>query len=270
MGRKPVFPEVGDKFGKLTVTRTRFKKNGFWVSSCLCECGQKCFKRNSDLFLSRRENILIGCGCSVGKRGAAKSQPDWVVERNNKLIMRRLEGASCITIGEEFGLSRERVCQILRPLKLSRLREPVDRTEVEKLIRKGFILREIASEIDRGLEYAAVVIYGDEHLNSAWKQMKRVRAVRTAKFRDEAFNEKYKDYSNNDMTFDGRIKGDMCWFKCSCGNRHAAEMQNVKAGRTKSCGCRQEKYARSMLLGFRWNKETGTMENGQSQVHQRS
>jgi AraC-like DNA-binding protein len=260
MGRKRKLFQPGEVVNGFTVVRRTPNIHNGSASRFRCRCGKEFVDLNSIV----RRQPESRCPKCRRKPGGAR-RPKKVV-RNNLIIERRKQGAGLNELSREFGISRERVCQLLRPHNLANLYRLPDEGRLNKLkelIPAGKILTELAAELGCSVQNVYYLIKSNG-LMTLWKSAAKLRKSRTREIRDQKFNEKWTGYDfgpNNRLTFVRRDIGDMCWFRCSCGNEHRADLRNVKSGFTKSCGCMKEEYARSLLLGFCWNKNTGQMTN---------
>lgn len=95
---------TGRRIGRLTVLRpARQDARGSAAWRCRCDCGREVVFAH-ELLVSRRRK---SCGCL--SRGRPK-----IDQRNQAVLEARQQGETLKTIGEWFGLSRQRVQQIVQ------------------------------------------------------------------------------------------------------------------------------------------------------------
>lgn len=111
MGRRPSVLE--GTFGRLTVkkrdTKDRF---GNWVWICECSCGSgKIVKvRGADV----RRGHVTSCGCLRGLKGGSKA----MMPRNAEIRKEKARGVPTREICKKYGISRQRVHQITKGIKV--------------------------------------------------------------------------------------------------------------------------------------------------------
>jgi DNA-binding CsgD family transcriptional regulator len=252
-GRKRIPAAIGETFGDLVVVGSYFR-GGRTMAKCQCKCGKTVSVVASQLKRLVNDGRTPHCGCS-DRRGGSKRKP-WSIERTKEIIDLRRNGISSGEIGRIYNISRERVCQILRPLGLAS-KPKLDIGEVASLISGGINQREIAEQLGRGEMAIHLFIARNQELAKLYKEYEAVRAKRYAEIRHQKFNDRYKNQSWNGVSFVRRLHGNQCVFTCSCGQEFISDIRNVIMGGTKSCGCRMERYVRAKMLGFDYDKETG-------------
>ena len=175
--------------------------------------------------------------------------------RRQDIVSLRQGGKTCGDIGRLLGISRERVCQVLRPLGMSkRLQNSIHASQdvIVQMLAEGKEYKEIAAAI--GCSRSRVQAFVS--LNGLAPDRELISEAR--------LNKRYAGRKRNGLTFVRRAedythKNQYCWFKCECGRMHKANKQNVFYGNAKSCGCRLEEYWMSIALDRRWDKDHGVM-----------
>lgn len=240
-GRKRITLKPGAKYGKFTVSKDLGLKNGRSYSLVICECGNELTRLNSDIV-----RLTVRCK----KCGKTSRLTDAYVAKRKKIVDLRKSGLSSTQIGAKLGLSRERVCQILRPLGLSK-RLPIKphrkADDIKRLILVGMTNKEIVAAT--GTTMFAVDRISSEICLGRGKRS-TIRAV--AEF------SKTKKHNSLSLLRESTKIGHHV-FLCDCGNEFEGRIGNVRSGLTRSCGCRKERYTNALTLGFLWDKEKGTI-----------
>lgn len=107
---------AGKLFGSLTaIRRTPDRKGAMVVWVFRCECGREVRKTLGDVTFSGGSTH---CGCKRIRRRKARGKipPKGIDRAKRFLAMRKLDGLTDTEIGQESGLSRERVGQIISAL----------------------------------------------------------------------------------------------------------------------------------------------------------
>jgi len=156
-----------------------------------------------------------------------------VTDRIEQMAKMSMEGVSLRKIGKTFGISQERVRQLLNRagVDTSRPALPPDMVaDMAVMARKGFMAKEIASLF--GVTARTVYFYCRGHFDPA------ARAARLSQAKHGG-----RTYGRLTV-LETRGVDFPCRCRCACGNVCTPILGNVVRGLTRSCGCLAEEYYR--------------------------
>jgi hypothetical protein len=158
----------------------------------------------------------------------------------------RRAGASSGEIAAKLGVTRERACQYLRdaglnarlPPKCERLAE-ANRADILYLWGEKCSIRQISKLLDVPVRVVSLIVGKQDR--GTWS-----KRIAEAKFDRDSLGKRFGRLvvrkavgmtGNHDRVVECR---------CDCGRTCRPLLANVKAGRTKSCGCLMRKWARGI------------------------
>ena len=246
--RKSIVP--GTEFGALTVIAAGPAHFNYPSTSfCQCKCGKTAIVSNSELN-GGKTHCSRYCPLSIAiRKEAARSRHPVRLDRIAKIVEMRKNKATLMMIGNAFGITRERVRQILKkagvvgPLDFSEERKALS-TKIDAMVVAGATHKEVARK-----------------LGICEKKVADLKSVTQAQLLDIKYRNMagYK-FPNTRLTFVGRCddfsKTRRCVFRCDCGKIHKALIANVLAASrheyrgSRSCGCLDQEYRQAASVGF--------------------
>jgi hypothetical protein len=146
-----------------------------------------------------------------------------------RAIELRKSGKNTPEIAAELGLSKERVCQYLRPLGLAKRHFNSERFREQILELNGRMSRnEIAEALDINVGAVADALGVAERGELAYRKACRL------------IGKVYPGSQLTVLSVEKHARGTStrkCRVRCACGNEKDILLGNLKSGKTKGCGC---------------------------------
>lgn len=235
--------KIGTKIGKAQVMRVVRIHGKGPKYVCKCPCGNE-YRLSSTEVRRNKRRRCPECYYKTTRN----------TELRDKIVKLRKMNKPVTEISRLVGVSRERVCQYLRPFGLSARRKFPSKAEILApkiidMVMEGYKNKEISLAL-----HCSEALVGK--VSAKFSEDRYLIRVRKLKL---PAGIKFLGFIQN-----GSNHHRICSFQCSCGQEFTAKLYNVTRGFTKSCGCRDAAYKECIAIGFEYDKTTGKAKVGRN------